>query len=332
MLRKAVVSSKGPRQWQGIPSIERAAEGRLWCAFFTGRTHEPHPDNCIVLTTSADGGETWEEPRTLIDPPGVTRVFDPCLWHDPAGRLWLFYNRANLEEPDHSLWAVTTTGSASASPEWSAPQRIDVGAPFAFRLNKPTLLASGAWLLPVTWARQAPGDWFAGDRQLQGVAISTDQGRSWALHGAVEAPPWALENIVLERTDGSLLMLVRTGAGVLWQSRSGDGGLTWTPATPTGIVNPGVRFFLRRSASGRVLLINTPDPQARTTMYAYLSDRDDGTGWGPGLLIDERPNVSYPDAVQAPDGTIHMVHDCDRQGVGQILYRSFGEEDILALA
>ncbi len=329
MPKQTVVSTKGPRQWQGIPAIERAAGGRLWCAFFSGGTHEPHPDNYIVVTTSTDDGDTWEEPRTLIDPPGLTRVFDPCLWHDPSGRLWLIYNRANLERSDHTLWAVTTTGSDGRSPEWSEPRQIDVGAPFAFRLNKPTVLSSGAWLLPVTWAREAPGDWFAGDRQLQGVAISRDQGTSWSFHGAVEAPHWALESMILERTDGSLLMLIRTGAGVLYQSHSTDGGVTWTAASPTQIVNPGVRYFLRRLASGRVLLINTPDPKERRTMYAYLSEADDGTGWGKGLLIDERAAVSYPDAVQAPDGAIHMVHDCDRQGTGEILYRSFTEEDIL---
>jgi predicted neuraminidase len=331
MLKKTVVATKGPRQWQGIPSIERAVNRRLWCAFFTGGPREPDIANYIVITTSTDEGETWEEPRTLIDPPGATRVFDPCLWHDPSGRLWLFYNRANLDEADHTLWAITRGDSGSRAPHWSEPRQIDVGVPFAFRLNKPTVLRSGAWLLPVTWAREAPGDWFAGAKQLQGVAISTDQGESWALHGAVEAPAWALENMILERTDGSLLMLIRTGAGVVYQSHSSDGGLTWTASSPTGIVNAGVRFFIRRLGSGRVLLINTPHPKARTTLYAHLSESDDGTGWGEGLLLDERANVSYPDAVQAPDGTIHMVHDCDRGGVGEILYRSFTEEDIRAV-
>ncbi|MBM3499324.1 MAG: exo-alpha-sialidase [Armatimonadetes bacterium] len=331
MLRKHTVSVKGPRLWQGIPSIERAAHGRLWCAFFSGGTHEPHPDNCLLLTTSEDDGETWEAPRTLIDPPGATRVFDPCLWHDPTGKLWLIYNQANLDRSEHSLWALTTIGSGSRSPAWSEPRPIDLAVPFAFRLNKPTVLSSGAWLLPVTWAREAPGDWFAGDRQLQGVAVSGDAGVSWALHGAVEAPAWALENMILERGDGSLLMLIRTGAGLLYQSRSTDGGVSWTASRPTEIVNPGVRFCLRRLASGRVLLINTPDPKERRTMYAYLSEADDGTEWGPGLLLDDRTAVSYPDAVEGPDGVIHMVHDCDRQGAGEILYRSFTEEDLLTL-
>jgi len=201
--------------------------------------------------------------------------------------------------------------------------------PFAFRLNKPTVLSTGEWLLPVPWARSAPEGWFVGPGQLQGVALSADAGASWSFHGAIEAPNWALENMIVERRDGKLWMLIRTGAGVLWESFSSDRGRTWTESAPTGIVNPGVRFFIRRLASGRLLLINTPNPKARTSLFAYLSD-DDGAAFGPGLLLDGRERVSYPDAVQTPGGEIYAMHDCDRGGPGEIVLNVFTEEEILA--
>jgi len=328
MLRTFTVSTKQDRLWQGIPSIERAGNGRLWAAFFTGGPKEPDVDNYVVLCSSTDGGQTWSDPASVVQFPGGMRVFDPCLWHDPSGKLWLIYNRACLDPTDHTLWAIATTNSDAASPPWSEPRQIDVGVPFAFRLNKPTVLSSGDWLLPVTWAREAPGEWFAFHNQLQGVAISTDQGGNWKLCGAVEAPAWALECMTLERLDGSLLMLTRTGAGVLWQSHSADCGRTWSEGLPTDIVNPGVRFFIRRLGCGRVLLINTPNPSERTGMWAYLSEKDDGTGFGRGLELDGRQSVSYPDAVEAPDGTIHAIHDRDRGGVGEIIYQSFRVDDI----
>jgi len=328
MLRTFTVSTKQDRLWQGIPSIERAGNGRLWAAFFTGGPKEPDVDNYVVLCSSTDGGQTWSDPASVVQFRGGMRVFDPCLWHDPSGKLWLIYNRACLDPTDHTLWAIATTNSDAASPPWSEPRQIDVGVPFAFRLNKPTVLSSGDWLLPVTWAREAPGEWFAFHNQLQGVAISTDQGGNWKLCGAVEAPAWALECMTLERLDGSLLMLTRTGAGVLWQSHSADCGRTWSEGLPTDIVNPGVRFFIRRLGCGRVLLINTPNPSERTGMWAYLSEKDDGTGFGRGLELDGRQSVSYPDAVEAPDGTIHAIHDRDRGGVGEIIYQSFRVDDI----
>jgi predicted neuraminidase len=327
-----IVATKQDRLWLGIPGIERAANGRLWCTFYSGGPREPDPDNLLLLTTSADDGASWSTPEVIVNPAGATRAYDPALWHDPAGCLWLIYNQANLETREFDLWAMTTDQSSSARPRWTAPRRIAIAAPFAVRLNKPIVLRTGEWLLPVTWGRKAPEGWFPGAEQLQGVAISTDGGASWALHGAVEAPPWALENMLVVRRDGSLWMLIRTGSGVLWQSYSSDGGRTWAEGTPTGIINPGVRFFVGRIASGRLLLINTPDPKRRQRLCAYLSEMGDDGVFRGELELDARDRVSYPDAVQAPDGTIYAVHDCDRNGAGEIIFNVFAEREILAQA
>ena len=329
-MQQRIVSTKGDRQWQGIPAIECACNGRLWCAFFSGGPREPDPENFILLTTSQDDGVTWSDPEAIVVPDGLTRAYDPALWHDPDGRLWLFTNQANLQTRDFSLWAMATDHSDVATARWIAPRKIEIDAPFAFRLNKPTVLTTGEWLLPVTWARNKPTDWFAGEPQLQGVAISTDSGAAWTLHGGVEAPHWALENMIVERRDGTLWMLIRTGSGTLWESVSRDRGRTWSEGAPTDIVNPGSRFYIRRLASGRLLLINTSDPKRRKGLSAYVSEADDGTAFSAGLELDDRNNVSYPDAVQTPDGLIYAVHDCDRHGAGEIILNVFTEHEIVA--
>ena len=326
-MRRHIVLTKGDRLWQGIPGIERAPNGRLWCTFFSGGPKEPDPENRILIATSTDDGHTWSEPAIVAAPPGATRAYDPALWHDPSGRLWLFYNHADTETRTFGVWARTTDGSSETAPRWSEPRPIELGVPFAFRLNKPIVLTTGEWVLPVTWSRTAPEGWFAGDRQLQGAAISDDAGQSWTLHGAVEAPEWALENMIVERRDGTLWMLIRTGDGRLWESVSSDRGRTWSDGVPTDIVNPGTRFFVRRLVSGRLLLINTPDPKRRTSMVAYASETDDGAGFGEGLVLDARDNVSYPDAVEGPGGTIYAVHDCERYGAGEIVLTVFSEEE-----
>jgi predicted neuraminidase len=328
-MQRYIVSSKGSRQWQGIPAIERAGNGRLWSSFFSGGRLEPASENLILLSTSTDDGATWSDPEVIIDPPGETRAYDPALWHDPSGRLWLFYNLANPATKDFSVWAITTDQSTEARPQWSEPVKIEVNVPFAFRLNKPTVLSSGEWLLPVTWAVKAPEGWFPIDHQLQGVAISADCGSTWSFHGGVETPKWALENMIVERRDGVLWMLIRTGSGFIWESFSNDRGRSWSAGKPTTLVNPGVRFFVRRLRSGRLLLVNTPEPKQRKGLRAYLSDpRDETVFTGPGLELDPRDKVSYPDAVQSPDGRIFCVHDCDRNGVGEILLDVFSENEI----
>ncbi|MCJ7737990.1 MAG: hypothetical protein MUQ10_11890, partial [Anaerolineae bacterium] len=70
---------KGTRQWQGIPGIECAANGRLWCTFRSGGSKEPDPDNLILLTTSGDGGETWLE-CVCGRAQSLRKSFEPSPW------------------------------------------------------------------------------------------------------------------------------------------------------------------------------------------------------------------------------------------------------------
>ena len=47
-------------------------------------------------------------------------------------------------------------------------------------------------------------------------------------------------------------------------------------------------------------------------------------------MLDERISVSYPDAIQAADGTIYAVHDRQRHAAKEILLSVFSETDVLA--
>ena len=47
-----------------------------------------------------------------------------------------------------------------------------------------------------------------------------------------------------------------------------------------------------------------------------------------GVEIDERLGVSYPDGVQAPDGTIYLIYDFERTKQKQILMAAFTEDDV----
>ena len=116
--------------------------------------------------------------------------------------------------------------------------------------------------------------------------------------------------------------------GFLSETVSCDGGASWQPGKLTAIPNPTSRFYLRRLKSGRVLLINNNDSKRRISMTAFLSE-DDGVTWKYSLVIDPR-ETSYPDAVEAEDGTIYMVHDRGRMSFKEICVSRFTEADIMA--
>ena len=92
---------------------------------------------------------------------------------------------------------------------------------------------------------------------------------------------------------------------------------------------PDSRFFIRRLASGDLVLVYHDDPRARRRLTAWIS-RDEGASWQGGLLIDERDGVSYPDGQQDADGRLHLIHDFDRYGQRQICYSCVTPEEILA--
>jgi predicted neuraminidase len=327
------------QSWQGIPGLERTAKGRLYVSWYSGGDKEPSTENRVFLCYSDDNGKNFSKPIQIAGPKNGARAFDPTLWIDPEGNLWYIFNRGNKEGAMHNVHARICKNPDATAPVFGKEFLLDFKVPYSFRMNKPTVLSSGEWILPVTHATEPVHEWFAGDKQLQGVAISTNNGRSWKLYGAVKAPEWALENMVTELRDGRLWMLIRTSSGFLWESYSLDKGRTWSEAKASSITSPGSRFFIRRLSSGNLLLVNHYKFTGRSHLTAMIST-DDGITWNDGLLLDERGGktypdvvvggVSYPDGVQDKDGMIWIIYDRDRNGDGEILMAKFSEEDVNA--
>ena len=310
------------RMFQGIPTLDGAPNGRLWAAWYGGGVTEDR-HNYVMLVTSGDEGRTWSGLKLVIDPDrdGPVRAFDPCLWCDPLGRLWLFWaQRAGKGQPH--LFAIVTENPGQETPTWSQPRRIGPG----IMMCKPTVTRDGKWLLPTAI-------WFI--EQSCRVMASTDQGQTWTLLGTAGVPDRkdrnCAEPMIVEHRDGRLTMWVRTRHGI-GQSVSRDGGRTWSPVAPSGIAHPPARFFVRRLASGHLLLVKH-GPIGRRTGRSHLTaflSKDDGRTWQGGLVLDERSGVSYPDGFQAKDGRIFTIHDYDRQGAKEILLSVFTEADVLA--
>ena len=86
----------GSRHHEGIPSIAVSpVNGRLWATWYASNTGCEDANNYVVLSTSADGGETWREVAVYDpDPGGPVRAFDPELWIAPDGLLrWTWTER-----------------------------------------------------------------------------------------------------------------------------------------------------------------------------------------------------------------------------------------------
>lgn len=307
------------RQFQGIPSLAVSPGGRIWTTWYAGKTPAEDQNNYVVVASSEDGGQTWAE-RFVVDPDGEgpVRAFDPELWVDPTGRLWSFWAQAiGGQGTVAGVWAMTNDEPDRLGASWSPPIRLTDG----IMMCKPIVLSSGEWLLPVSTWRET--DYSAK------VVLSSDQGQTWHLQGACNVPVSDRsfdEHMLVEKNDGSLWMLVRTAQGI-GESFSRDRGRTWSDLAPCAILHPSSRFFIRRLASGSLLLVKhgpLREQTGRSLLTAYVS-ADDGLSWSQGLLLDEREDVSYPDGQQGPDAKIHIVYDRARTKDREILLCTFSE-------
>ena len=313
------------RAFQGIPSLAVTVGGRLWATWYAGVTPGEDHNNYVALSTSGDGGATWRE-VLVIDPDGggPVRAYDPELWVSPDGRLFVFWAQMDKGRRDsqHGVWCMETREFEVAQPKWSAPRRLADGV----MMCKPLALSSGEWVLPVSL-------WRAHDDSAQ-MLVSGDLGKTWTRRGACNVPVADRgydEHMFVERRDGSLWLLVRTKYGI-GESVSTDHGKTWPELKPSAILHTASRFFIRRLASGNLLLVKhgpLDTKTGRSHLTAYIST-DEGRQWGGGLLLDERTGVSYPDGQQSADGIIRIIYDYSRTGERHILMAAFREEDAAA--
>ena len=76
------------RTQQGVPSIERAANGRLWAVWYGGGVSEDM-HSYVMLATSGDDGRTWSKGLMIDERGGVSY---PDGIEGPPGEIRLIYD------------------------------------------------------------------------------------------------------------------------------------------------------------------------------------------------------------------------------------------------
>ena len=315
------------RVFQGIPGIECTKGGRFYTVFYTGTKDEGN-GNFLLLQRSDDGVNFSKPFMAILPPTEDTRCYDPTLWIDPLGRLWVFWAQSyGMYDGRCGVWCGICEDPDADEFTLSEPRRIAHG----IMMNKPTVTRDGAWLFPcAVWAVcNSELNWLPEER-FSNVYRTTDNGETFTRLGGADYPKRGFdEHMVYQRADGSLVMLIRGWKGDLGRAESSDGGVTWTKGVDSGLLSPGARFCVRRLKSGRLLLVNHKNFKGRNNLTAMLSE-DDGETWSDGLLLDERWDVSYPDMVESPDGFINIIYDYNRYSDKEILLAHITEEDIIA--
>ena len=317
------------RQWQGIPGIETVTvngKTRLWATWFTGKDKEPRAGNFAVYVFS-DDGVTWTEAVTVDFASDITdsRVFDPSLFNDGEGNIWLMWNQTNYNDDEISIWYAKVTNPTAALSELRIEEPVRIG--HGLKMNKPTKLKSGEWLYTAHDFN---------DIGFTKVYSSLDKGKTWNYKGkaTVYSATFANETALAEGKDeqgkDALIMWNRCATNYnVAVSYSYDAGATWTEAREWKLSGPSSRINARTLDSGNVLYIHHYNTLNREKLCVSLSS-DGGVTFTHRLIVDNHIGVSYPDIAVADNGDIYVVWDRNRNGAGEILYTKLTEQQLLA--
>lgn len=295
------------RVWQGIPGIVCTSGGREFISFYSGNTKETYGNYAVLIMR--DKGSAFGEPVAVAEKFGRYRCFDPVVWLDPLDRLWFIWNVMPGEQVMASICDNPDSDELIFGEEFYIGRGII--------MNKPIVLSSGEWLFPIalwktdTFYEFRKSGLCADDIAGSYVYKTTDNGKSFIKMGYADIRERTFdEHMLLEMDNGALMMLVRTKYGI-GVSYSYDRGKTWSHGENSGFGGPNSRFHICRLRSGRVLMINHINYVRRDHLTALLSD-DGGKTFPYSLLLDERNEVSYPDAMEAEDGYIYITYDRER--------------------
>ena len=304
--------------------------GEFAVFFLTGGPVEPNIDNHAAMCRSREPGVAWsKELETVFRPDEGACTFSEVYVDGDRVVMFVIAHDGNFGH-----WLNYTIESNDNCQTWSDPEPMPVLSRRSCIRNR-YVSTWGEWYFPYQnydlvddWAAPLMSD-EAFNCPENGVLITSDGGKTWEVSNCVVgAKQWA-ENNVVELSDGSMAMLIRSdGDGCLLRTDSIDRGRTWTELRRTDIPNPGSKARLHRFSDGRILLVHNPNSEtnhpntrqqancARNPLSVWISDDDMKTWSYRRDLCDFPGMLAYPDGVlDEENNRLHIAFDYNRHDV-----------------
>ena len=285
-------------------SVAELGDGRLMVVYHKYEQSKLRGSDgglCRIWSKVSDnGGETWKDPRMLVDvEPGDVSVMMPAITKLRDGGLLLICQRIHSPYGREATMLLFRSGDDGASfveqpPIW----RRRSGFPIQGGAGTLVELSSGRLLLP----------YHAQGRPKMGLTVwcqlSDDQGKTWRRsNGSIELPKrGAMEGSVAELADGALLMSLRTQLGGPYLSRSTDAGETWSEAVFSGLEGGESCTCLRRLPGTKAVVLFWNNSKYIRAGHHHLGERtpltaavssDNGHSWRVIGNVADDPKAEY---------------------------------------
>ena len=312
-----------------IPAIIRAQNHDL-LAFAEGRKSGGGDagDIDLLLKRSSDGGRTWSAQKILWDDAANT-CGNPCPVLDAStGTLWLLatHNPGAVHEKEildrtgqgtRTVWLLKSTDHGST---WSSPVEITAMT----KKSDWTWYATGPGIGiqiqngPHAGRLVIPCDYNDNDpiepkksRRGSHVIFSDDHGQTWQIGGTIS--PGFNECQVAELFDGrgTLLINMRSylGRATRAQSRSVDGGLSWSAASDAPpLIEPVCQASLLRHDDAHLLLFSNPAHTKQRVNLTLRTSSDNAQTWNDLAVLHAGP-AAYSSLVALDAATLGCLYE-----------------------
>lgn len=277
--------------------------GDILAAWFGGK-HEG--DKSVEIWMARRNNNKWLPPVAMTDYPDIP-VWNPVLFRDNTNKIWLFFKVG----PSPTNWTGAYRTSLDNGRTWGEVVFLPAGLLGPVK-NKPIQLINGDIVCGTsTEAYHAWTSW---------VNVSSDGGITWRVGGPIVVPnqPFGvIQPTLWEYEPGKLKMLMRShNIGYIIESRSEDGGYTWSPGTPVKKLphpNSGIDAVLM--TNGSIALVYNHTQKGRSPLNIAFS-RDNGITWSdPYVLEEQKGEYSYPAIIQGKDGRLHITYTWKRKKI-----------------
>lgn len=276
-------------------------DGRLLFVYsrYYGESSSDHGNAYLAGRYSSDRGETWTEEDVVILPnEGEMNVMSVSLLRLQNGDIALFYLRKNSTEDCVPMMRV----SKDEAKTWSDPVACITDKEGYFVLNNDRViqLSDGRLMMSVAW-HAAPGEAWKNAASLYAY-YSDDNGQTWVSSSAVPNPTGVIlqEPGLVELENGTIMMFVRSDAGVQSLSYSTDRGESWSPVEESSLVSPLSPASIERiPSSGNLLAVwnnnlhEDPDSARFRTPLNLAISKDEGQTWDNIRVLEDDPEGWY---------------------------------------
>lgn len=277
-------------------TIAETSDGLL-CAWFGG-TDEGKQDVSIWL--SRHGNEGWTRSAMIVDGSQPDGTRHPC-WNPvlvASGRDVTLYYKVG---PSPSKWWGERVTSSDAGKTWSKREKLPESYLGPVK-NKPLSLKDGTLVCGSSTEHDGWRLHFElFDKNGQSLARIEPEGNREA--------PQAIQPGLLKLKDETIVALCRPRVpGGLVETRSRDGGKTWSRGQHVSLPNPGSGIDAVTLADGRHLLVYNHTIAGRSPLNIAVA-ADDKLVWQAAVELENTPyEYSYPAIIQAADGLVHVTY------------------------